>query len=67
MHLILNTSKSKELIVNIRRCKKVIQPIIIREVVEMVPEFKFRGTYVGKDLTWTANYSSVQKKPQQRL
>ena len=33
----------------------------------MVPDFKFLGTYIDEDLTWTANSTSILKKAQQRL
>lgn len=55
-------------IVDFRRCKQDIQPITVNgDRVEMVPEFKFLGIYIGEDLTWTANSTSILKKAQQRL
>lgn len=67
-NLILNTSKSKEIIVAFRRCKPDIQPTIINgDRVEMVSDFRFLGTYISEDLTWTANTTAILKKAQQRL
>lgn len=64
-NLCLNTSRLKELIVDFRRCKSDIQPIVINE--ERMPNFNFLGTYIREDQTWNANSTSVLKKAQQRL
>ncbi len=67
-NLILNISRTKELIVNFRRNKSDIQPIYINwGAVERVSDFRFLGTYTKEDLTWTTNTTSLLKKAQQRL
>ncbi|KAK0154402.1 hypothetical protein N1851_003511 [Merluccius polli] len=61
-NLVLNTSKTKEMIVDYRRRKTDLQPICINgESVERVHSFKFL------DLRWSSNTSAVVKKAQQRL
>ena len=35
--------------------------------VDQVSSFKFLGTYISEDLSWTTNPSSLVKKAQQRL
>ncbi|KAK3510736.1 hypothetical protein QTP70_021327 [Hemibagrus guttatus] len=58
-NLLLNTSKSKELIVDFRREKgRTHDPIHInRMAVEHVSNFKFLGTHISEDLSWTTNTS----------
>ena len=34
---------------------------------ERASDFRFLGTHIMEDLTWTVNYSTLQKKAQQRL
>ncbi len=64
-NLILNTSKTKELIVDFRRNKSDIQPITING--DRVTEFRFLGTHIEEDLSWTTNTTALLKKAQQRL
>ncbi|KAK3529768.1 hypothetical protein QTP86_003033 [Hemibagrus guttatus] len=68
-NLLLNTSKSKELIVDFRREKgRTHDPIHInRMAVEHVSNFKFLGTHISEDLSWTTNTSSLIKKAHQCL
>ena len=67
-NLILNTSKTKELIIDYRRIKPDIQPIYMNgESVERVSNFRFLGIHIQKDLTWTINTKALLKKAQQRL
>uniref|UniRef100_A0A9J8B5F0 Reverse transcriptase domain-containing protein n=1 Tax=Cyprinus carpio carpio TaxID=630221 RepID=A0A9J8B5F0_CYPCA len=68
-NLLLNTSKTKELIVNFRKKKgSTPDPIHINGmVVERVSSFKFLGTTISEDLSWTTNTSSLVKKAHQRL
>src|SRR4029434_4762932 len=51
-NLVLNTSKTKELIVDYRRKKSDMQPIAINgERVERVSDFSFLGTHIEEDLS----------------
>ena len=64
----LYTSKTKELIVDYRRRKPVLQSIYINgEVVERVPSYKYLGVHIDADLKWSINTLEVVKKAQQRL
>ncbi|KAK3565350.1 hypothetical protein QTP86_007129 [Hemibagrus guttatus] len=67
-NLLLNTSKTKELVIDYRRKKTDIIPLIIsRDCVERVGDFHFLGVYIEEDLTWSVNTSELLKKAQQRL
>ncbi|KAK0154530.1 hypothetical protein N1851_003367 [Merluccius polli] len=68
-NLLLNTSKTKELIVDFRKEKgETHTPIHINGMaVERVSSFKFLGTHISETLTWTINTSSLVKKANQRL
>ena len=68
-NLLLNTSKTKELIVDYRKEKgDTHTPIHINGmVVERVSSFKFLGTHISENLSWTTNTSSLVKKAHQRL
>lgn len=58
-NLSLNTSKTKELVIDFRRQS--------RTIVERVPTFKYLGAQISEDLCWSANMTAVVKKAQQRL
>uniref|UniRef100_A0A669E0D3 Reverse transcriptase domain-containing protein n=1 Tax=Oreochromis niloticus TaxID=8128 RepID=A0A669E0D3_ORENI len=67
-NLDLNTTKTKELVVDFRRRKSELQPVSINgECVERVSSFKFLGVHIDTDLQWSSNTSAVLKKAQQRL
>ena len=68
-NLVLNTTKTKELIVDFRRKKtENIQPLCISgDYVESVSDFRFLGIQIEEDLPWSANTSVTIKKAQQRL
>ncbi|KAK0146238.1 RNA-directed DNA polymerase from mobile element jockey [Merluccius polli] len=68
-NLLLNTSKTKELIVDFRKEKgETHNPIQINGMaVERVSSFKFLGTHISENLTWAINTSSLVKKANQRL
>uniref|UniRef100_A0A3P9IH10 Reverse transcriptase domain-containing protein n=1 Tax=Oryzias latipes TaxID=8090 RepID=A0A3P9IH10_ORYLA len=68
-NLILNTSKTKEIIVDFRRTRKVAHtPLFINgEEVERVDHIKFLGIHITSDLTWSLHTSHLVKKAQQRL
>ena len=68
-NLVLNTTKTKELIVDFRMKKTGhIQPLCISgNYVERVSDFRFLGIQIEEDLLWSANTSVTIKKAQQRL
>ncbi|XP_036403543.1 protein NLRC3-like [Megalops cyprinoides] len=64
-NLTLNTDKTKEMIVDMRKEKKTHQPLIIHGLeVERVSCFKFLGVYICDDVTWTLNTTQLVKKAQ---
>ncbi|KAK3516042.1 hypothetical protein QTP70_003331, partial [Hemibagrus guttatus] len=68
-NLLLNSSKTKELIIDFRREKgRTYDPIHINGMaVERVSSFKFLETHISEDLCWTTNTSSLVKKAHQCL
>lgn len=67
-NLRLNTSKTKELVVDFRRNKHNIQPLNIDGVcVERVSGFRFLGVNISEDLTWGLHTAELAKKAQKRL
>ena len=67
-NLALNSSKTKELVLDFRRKREDPPPLLIRgDLVERVSDFRFLGTYLSQDLTWGTNTNALVKKAQQRL
>uniref|UniRef100_A0A3P9DSM1 Reverse transcriptase domain-containing protein n=1 Tax=Maylandia zebra TaxID=106582 RepID=A0A3P9DSM1_9CICH len=67
-HLTRNVAKTKELIVDFRRCREVHTPITINgAAVERVSSFRFLGVHLAEDLTWSVHTNKTVKKAQQRL
>ena len=71
-NLRLNTSKTKELVVDFRRPRNPPRPppapvVINEEQVEMVDSYKFLGVYVNNKLDWSDNTDALYKKGQSRL
>ena len=67
-NLSLNVSKTKEMIIDFRRNKTPLLPLMINgESVEQVNIFKFLGTHVSNDLKWCTNTDEILKKARQRL
>uniref|UniRef100_A0A3B5R0L5 Reverse transcriptase domain-containing protein n=1 Tax=Xiphophorus maculatus TaxID=8083 RepID=A0A3B5R0L5_XIPMA len=67
-NLLLNTSKTKELVIDFRKNKTDIQPLTISGTcVERVPVFRFLGMELEDKLTWSTNTKELLKKAQQRL
>ncbi|KAK3550504.1 hypothetical protein QTP86_033403, partial [Hemibagrus guttatus] len=67
--LVLNTTKTKEILVDYRRTQKMTLPAlhINGAEVERVNNIKFLGLHITKDLTWTNYTTYLVKKTQQRL
>lgn len=68
-NLDLNITKTKELIVDFRKSKRVEHSAlhIYGKEVERVESFKFLGVHISADLTWTVHISHQVGKAQQRL
>ena len=67
-NLQLNASKTREMIVDFRKRKSPLAPIIVNgDSIKRVDCFKFLGTIISNDLTWENNTDAVVKKAQQRL
>ncbi|KAM7373781.1 hypothetical protein PAMA_022061 [Pampus argenteus] len=67
-NLLLNTSKTKELIIDYRKKRTEISPLNISgQSVERVTNFRFLGVSIEDNLTWSANTSELLKKSQHRL
>lgn len=67
-NLLINTRKTKELVVDFRRQKSNVQPLLIDGVcVERVTTFRFLGIELQEDLSWSVNTRGLVKKAQQRL
>lgn len=63
----LNIKKTKEIIIDFHKEHEDHAPLIIKgQEVEQVTSFKFLGTYITEDLTWSLN-STLVRKVQQRL
>ncbi|XP_037537292.1 signal peptide peptidase-like 2 [Nematolebias whitei] len=67
-NLLLNTEKTKEIVVDFRRTQTKHAPLSINGVVvERVSSTKFLGVHISEDLSWTINTAAVAKKAHQRL
>lgn len=67
-NLNVNTTKTKEVIVDFRRNSPEHQPTYIKgDYVERVSVFKFLGLHLGDEVTWKANTTALIKEAQQRV
>ena len=67
-HLNLNVSKTKEMIVDFRKKKQKVDPLVIKnENVEIVSEYKYLGNIIDHQLTGCANVNSLIKKANKKL
>ena len=64
-NLLLNVTKTKEIIVDFRMSKSSTPPLFIND--EQVQSFKFLGTTISNDLSWSAHVALTCKKAHQRL
>src|SRR4029434_2142808 len=68
IHLQLNTSKTKEMVVDFRRSRPPLLPVSIEGVsVEVVTTYKYLGVHMDNKLDWSANVDAIYKKGQSRL
>ena len=67
-NLLLNVSKTKEIVVDFQRGHTQHLPLTIDgAAVERVSSTKFLGVHISEDLSWTTNTASLAKKAQRRL
>ena len=67
-YLLLNVKKTKELIIDFRRDKSPIEPIVIKnENVEIASSYKYLGVNISDDLDWSNHVSVTHSKINQRL
>ena len=67
-NLLLNVSKTKEIVVDFRKGHTQHQPLTIDgAVVERASSTKFLGVHISEDLSWTTNTASLAKRAQRRL
>ena len=67
-NLLLNSTKTKELIFDFRKCEQSYAPVIIGgSEVERVDKFKYLGTTIDNKLTWSDHFDTVLSKFHQRL
>jgi hypothetical protein len=67
-NLLLNVSKTKEIVVDFRRGHTQHLPLTIDgAVVERASSTKFLGVHISEDLSWTTNTASLAKRAQRRL
>ena len=67
-NLQLNASKTRDMIVDFRKKKNPLAPIIVNgDSIERVDCFKCLGKIISNDLAWENNTDAVVKKAQQRL
>ena len=67
-YLLLNVSKTKELVFDFRKAGNFHDPIVIKgEEVERVINYKYLGVVFDENLDWVENSKKVQKKVNQRI
>ncbi|KAI3351341.1 hypothetical protein L3Q82_005882 [Scortum barcoo] len=64
-HLLLNTTKTREMVVDFRRPRPHPEPVIIKgDCVEVVHTYKYLGVQLDDKLDWTANTDALCRKGQ---
>ena len=66
-NLLLNTSKTKDVIDFRRKKTDILPPYIDGDSVERVVGVRFLGVHLEEDLTWAVNTLELLKEAQQRL
>ncbi len=67
-NLLLNISKTKELIIDFRKMEEKTSEVYINGTeVEQVNSFRFLGISITKNLSWSSHISTLVKKAQKRL
>ncbi|KAI4903274.1 hypothetical protein NFI96_004888, partial [Prochilodus magdalenae] len=67
-NLLLNTSKTKEMVVDFHRARPLTQPVSTQGVeVERVKTYRYLGLHLDDRLDWSANTDILYRKGQSRL
>ena len=67
-NLQLNTSKTKELVIDLGRDRPSPRPVLLgTEEVEVVKTYKYLGLWLDNKLDWTSNTRQLYKKAQSRM
>ena len=66
-YLDLNVTKTKELVINFRRAKVNMDPIVIRGQPVEITNYKYLGTIIDNNLDWSPNIEACCKKANQRM
>ena len=67
-NLQLNTTKTKELVVDFGKSRSCPHPVVIRgEEVDTVENYKYLGVWLDRKLDWTHNTDHLYKRGQSRL
>ncbi|KAM9820826.1 carboxy-terminal domain RNA polymerase II polypeptide A small phosphatase 1-like [Neosynchiropus ocellatus] len=67
-HLLFNTTKTREVVVDFRRPRPHPEPVIIKgDCVEVVHTYKYLGVPLDDKLDWTANTDALCRKGQSRM
>ncbi len=67
-HLQLNTSKTKELVIDFGKSRPRPRPVSIRDdEVEIVGSYKYLGVWLDKELDWACNTDYLYKRGQSKL
>ncbi|KAI4879016.1 hypothetical protein NFI96_030874 [Prochilodus magdalenae] len=67
-HLQINAGKTKELVVDFRRCRHPPPLVNIRGMdIEEVDSYKYLGVHLNNKLNWSVNTTALHKKGQSRL
>ncbi|KAK3567138.1 hypothetical protein QTP86_010429 [Hemibagrus guttatus] len=68
-NLLLNVSKTKELIVDFstKQEKNYLTPVINASPVERVDSFRYLSVHITQDLSWSCHINTMVKKAQQQL
>ncbi|XP_062849705.1 uncharacterized protein LOC134311986 [Trichomycterus rosablanca] len=64
----INTSKTKELVIDFRKKSHHTTPVCIQGLdIEMVNEYKYLGVHLNNKLDWSSNSDALYRKGQSRL
>ncbi|KAI4881116.1 hypothetical protein NFI96_026359, partial [Prochilodus magdalenae] len=67
-HLQINAGKTKELVVDFRRCRHPAPLVNIQGIdIERVDSYKYLGVHLNNKLDWSVNATALHKKGQSRL
>eukprot|EP00745_Piridium_sociabile_P003480 TRINITY_DN12039_c0_g1_i1.p1 TRINITY_DN12039_c0_g1~~TRINITY_DN12039_c0_g1_i1.p1 ORF type:complete len:561 (-),score=151.19 TRINITY_DN12039_c0_g1_i1:152-1588(-) len=66
--LLLNVTKTKELVIDFRKTAASVDPLLIKgQPVDVVESYKYLGTTIDARLDWSLNIDAVCRKASQRL